>query len=73
MDPATIGLLVGLGGTAYSMTRKTPPMPKPGPPPTLQEGEPLAKKKPRKYRPAAQVFRDEDLRLGPAAKLGMVG
>lgn len=70
--PMTFPLL-GLGLAAYSMTRKPPPVPKPGPPPTMQEGEPTTKHKPRKYRPAAQVFSDEDMRLGPVGQLGRMG
>ncbi|MHC4622052.1 MAG: hypothetical protein ACYTEQ_30290 [Planctomycetota bacterium] len=73
IDPATIGLLATLGGTAYSMTQKRRPPPGPGPPPVMQEGEPLSKKKPKKYRPPAQIFGDKDLRLGAAGQLGRTG
>ena len=66
-------LAAGLGAAAtiYSATRKSP-TPRISPAPVPQEGGPesMAKKR-RAYRPAAQLFRDEDLRLGPAGKLGL--
>lgn len=50
---------------------ETPTPPTPGPPPVPVEGGPEQRKKQRKYREPAQVFKDEDLRLGAAGKLGM--
>jgi hypothetical protein len=72
MGIEAITLAATLGGMAYSMTRKSPKPPTPGPPPVMQEGEPL-KKKPKKYRPPAQIFGDKDLRLGATGQLGMTG
>jgi len=48
------------------------PKPKPieAPPTPIEAGEETAKKR-RQYRPAAQVFKDEDLRLGMSGKLGL--
>jgi hypothetical protein len=37
----------------------------------MTEGGPETRKKRRKYPAAAQIFPDEDLRLGAAGKLGM--
>jgi hypothetical protein len=48
-----------------------PKPPKPSPAPIMTEGGPETRKKRRKYPAAAQVFKDEDLRLGAAGKLGM--
>lgn len=66
------GLAMG-GYSAYkAATAKAPSPQTPGAPPAAVEGgyDPGVGKKTRKYRPAAQMFRDEDLRLGVAGKLG---
>ena len=74
-DPVTIGLIVGMGYMGYqaSQASKTPSPKTPGAPPAPVEGGASEGKKVRKYRPAAQMFRDEDLRLGVAGRLGSVG
>lgn len=67
-----IAIAAGLGALGYSAMSKKTPNPKPtGAPPTpIEAGEETAKKR-KQYRPAAQVFRDEDLRLGMSGKLGL--
>jgi hypothetical protein len=55
--------LFGLGGTERSDVIVPPVVPK------SQAEEPTVKKG-RKYRPSAQIFADEDLRLGAAGRLG---
>lgn len=75
MDPVSLGLLassiVGAGVGIYGAVNK-PKIPKMGPPPVPVEGGTEAEtKKVRKYRSAAQLFRDEDLRLGAGGQLGM--
>ena len=69
LEAITLGL--GMGAGIYGMTRKSPTPPATGAPPTLQTGGPDAAKKRKAYRPAAQLFKDEDLRLGTAGKLGL--
>ena len=73
MDPISIGLLAAsIGGGVYVASQNKSPRPKtPGPPPAPVTGETDAAKKVKKYRPAAQLFKDEDLRLGSAGKLGL--
>ncbi len=78
-DPASLmayaaiaSAAAGVGSAAYTMTRPSPKAPpKPGAPPTPVEGGPETGKKRKAYRPAAQLFKDEDLRLGAAGKLGL--
>ena len=64
---------IGAAATIYGATqaRKKPGAPSPGAPPVPVDGGPDAAKKRKAYRPAAQLFRDEDLRLGVAGKLGL--
>jgi hypothetical protein len=75
LDPVTIALIagtVGAGASVYAASQNKPPSVKtPGAPPAPVEGGVETGKKIRKYRPAAQLFRDEDLRLGGAGKLGL--
>lgn len=68
---AAIAAVAGAGTGIYSATKR-PNVPKSSPPPVPVEGgdEPEARKV-KKYRSAAQMFRDEDLRLGAGGKLGM--
>jgi hypothetical protein len=58
--------------TFLGFLKKKAPTPKtPGVAPIpVTPGEELTKSR-KKYRPAAQVFKDEDLRLGAAGKLGL--
>ena len=62
---AVAGTLSGQG-EGSSKTYNAPPLAGQG----QQKGESLGPKK-RRYRPAAQVVRDEDLRLGASGKLGL--
>jgi hypothetical protein len=72
LDPISIALMAGAGAGLYSMSqKKAPKSPTPGAPPIpVTPGEEITKAR-KKYRPAAQVFKDEDLRLGSAGKLGL--
>lgn len=73
LEAVTAGLLAGsLGLGIYSATKKPKAAAPTGLPPAPIDGTLDASGKKRKaYRPAAQVFQDEDLRLGAAGKLGM--
>jgi len=66
--------LAGLGFSAYSgykASRQKPKSPPVSPPAVPQSGEEAEQKtKVRKYRPAAQLFSDEELRLGRGGRLG---
>jgi hypothetical protein len=71
-DPISIGLMVGMGALAYGASQKKTPEPSVIAPPAVQPGGGVdVGKKVRKYRPAAQLFKNDDLRLGMAGKLGM--
>jgi hypothetical protein len=74
-DPITLGLAISSiagAGVGISQALKKPPKPKPvSPPPTPDNAVGVEGKKIKKYRPAAQLFRDEELRLGVGGKLGM--
>jgi hypothetical protein len=66
--------LIGAGasvGAAAAAPKPPKPPDKPGPPPAPAEEGPEAGKKVKKYKSPAQLFKDEDLRLGGAGKLGM--
>ena len=56
------------GGLANALQRPSKPVPQ-GPPATPQAAE-TPTTRIRKYRTAAQLFRNDDLRLGAAGKLG---
>ena len=76
MDPVTIGLLasaaIGAGASVYSASQNKVPNPKtPGAPPAPVTGETDVGKKRKAYKAPAQLFKDEDLRLGAAGKLGL--
>jgi len=85
LDPITIGLgatllggplagaVAGGGALAYGLMnkkkdRKAPPAPVA--PTRVESQENTGRSRDKKYRPAAQVFKDEDFRLGMAGKLG---
>lgn len=75
-DPISIGVGLALAGgaTAAMSAANKAPRPKPVNPPVMQtplgsEGE-IGKRR-KRYPAAAQIFGDEDLRLGTAGKLGM--
>lgn len=73
LEAITVGLMAGgLGLGLYEAAQK-PKKPAPvGVPPAPVDGTADATgKKRRAYRPAAQLFKDDDLRLGSAGKLGM--
>ena len=70
----TVAYALMAAGSIYAATNQPkPPKPKtPGAPPTAAEGlDETAKKRRRKMPPAAQMFKDEDLRLGTSGKLGL--
>ena len=73
-DPISVGLMVGLGAYGAASANKDRPRREPMSqlPATPVEGgfQADAGSKARKYRPAAQLFKDEDLRLGVAGRLG---
>lgn len=72
-DPASlalIGSLVAGGVTAYTASQNKPPKPKVIAPAAIAAGGEDVAKKVRKYKPA-QLFKDEELRLGMTGKLGM--
>ena len=67
----TAGLSAGGAVAAASMAPK-PQKPKtPGAPPAPKTGGPETGKKGKKYKPAAQLFKEEDLRLGGSGRLGL--
>jgi hypothetical protein len=72
-DPFSIAGIIAAGASTYASTRKkpSPDVPTPGAPAAPVTGETDAGKKVRKYKPPTQLFKDEDLRLGSAGKLGM--
>lgn len=64
--------VMAAGGVAAAASMPKPPQPKtPGAPPAPKEGGPDTGKKVKKYKAPAQVFKDEDLRLGQAGRLGL--
>jgi hypothetical protein len=72
LETITAGLMLGGLGLGVAQAMKKPPKPKPvSPSPTPDSGIGVEGKKVRKYRPAAQLFRDEELRLGVGGKLGI--
>lgn len=75
-DPITGPLLyiamAGASAYAASEQRKSAPKPKtPGAPAAPVDSAEETAKKRKAYRPAAQMFQNEDLRLGAAGKLGL--
>jgi len=74
LDPVSWALIaggLGAGATVASMGKKAPTVKTPGAPPVPVDAGEGASKKRRVYRPAAQLFEDQDLRLGIGGKLGM--
>ena len=73
LEAITVGLMAGsLGLGIYGATQKSKKSAPVGVPPAPVAGtEDKTGKKRRAYRPAAQLFKDDDLRLGSAGKLGM--
>jgi hypothetical protein len=73
-NAGTIAAVGSAGAGIYGATQaaKKPPTPKtPGATPAPVTGETDLPAKVKKYRPATQMFKDEDLRLGGAGKLGL--
>lgn len=72
IEAIALGALAATGvGTSIAGMMNKPKPPTPGAPPTPQTGGEETGKKRKAYRPAAQLFKDEDLRLGTAGKLGL--
>jgi len=74
LDPVSWALIaggVGAGATLSSVAKKAPTAKTPGAPPAPVDAGEGAGKKRRVYRPAAQLFGDQDLRLGIGGKLGI--
>ena len=70
-----VPLIVGglsAGASVYATENAPkPPKPEKSAPAAPSDGGPGAGKKVKKYKDPAQVFKDEDLRLGQAGRLGM--
>jgi hypothetical protein len=62
---------MGFDSIIDSLFGKTKDPPTPGVPASPVSGDDKTGKKRKMYRPAAQLFKDDDLRLGSAGKLGM--
>jgi hypothetical protein len=72
LDSVTRGLLGGLiPGLMDVDVGKGKNVSTPGVPASPVSGDDKTGKKRKMYRPAAQLFKDDDLRLGSAGKLGM--
>jgi hypothetical protein len=67
------GLALSAAAGIYGATQagKRPNPKTPGATPAPVTGETDLPAKVKKYRPATQMFKDEDLRLGGAGKLGL--
>ena len=70
LDSVTRGLLGGLIPGLMDVG-KGKNVPTPGVPASPVSGDDKTGKKRKMYRSAAQLFKDDDLRLGSAGKLGM--